>query len=225
MSTITTTLNRQGHNFDYALIVANGQDCSRFLLDSLIKNHPFVVILDGAIHRFVELGIHFDVLLGDFDRDEVDLASIQKQFPHVQIVPAEDQEKTDLEKAIDYLIHHQFTDVDIVWATGRRADHTITNITNLCRYRNKIKARIVDDYSSIRLLPRHFSKFYEKGTPISLIPVGTVEGITTQNLKYALTDESLFIGYRTGSSNEVEETGIVEIEYKTGDLLLMECVD
>ena len=58
-----------------------------------------------------------------------------------------------------------------------------------------------------------------------LIPIGDVEGITTQNLFYPLRNEQLSIGYRTGSSNHVTQDGIVKIEHTEGDLLLMECFD
>ena len=47
----------------------------------------------------------------------------------------------------------------------------------------------------------------------------------TKNLKYPLHNESLIIGYRTGSSNEVLTDGIVIIEHQEGDLLIMECWD
>jgi thiamine pyrophosphokinase len=58
-----------------------------------------------------------------------------------------------------------------------------------------------------------------------LIPVGTVEGIVTENLKYNLQNESLTLGYRIGSSNEVAEDGIIKISHQKGDLLMMECKD
>lgn len=211
-----------------ALIIANGESCSPSLLNSLLEWNPFIVVLDGAVHRVLELGIKFDVLLGDFDRGEIDFDYVKNHFSHVRIIPAENQEKTDLEKGIDFLIQENYDAVTIVWATGKRADHTITNITNLCRYRSKITACIVDDYSTITLLPtlpKKFTKWYEKGTSISLIPIGKVAGITTENLKYPLVNEELTLGYRTGSSNEVLETGVINISYASGDLLLMECSD
>ena len=65
-------------------------------------------------------------------------------------------------------------------------------------------------------LPNHYEKWYPAQTPISLIPVGKVTGITTKNLKYSLDNEELTIGYRTGSSNEVAEEGFVKISHKTG---------
>ena len=131
----------------------------------------------------------------------------------------------NLEKAFEYLIEKGHKAVNVVWATGKRADHTISNITNIVRFRNTLKIVILDDHSKIFLLPNKFEKWYPKNTPISLIPIGDVEGITTQNLFYPLHNEQLSIGYRTGSSNHVTQDGIVKIEHTEGDLLLMECFD
>ena len=72
---------------------------------------------------------------------------------------------------------------------------------------------------------RFYEKWYVAGTPISLIPIGQVDGITTKNLKYSLDNESLTMGYRSGSSNEALSDGIVSITHSSGDLLLMECWD
>lgn len=207
-----------------ALIIANGEACSVELMGELLEWSPLVIVLDSAIHRVLELNIKVDVLLGDFDRD-FDVEKIREaQYP-IEIVHTPDQEKTDLEKAFEYLIGRGFPAVNVIWATGKRADHTITNVTNIVRFREQLKIVIIDDYSKIFLLPKTYEKWYPQGTPISLIPVGTATGITTQNLKYLLHNEPLTIGYRTGSSNEVEEDGMVKITYQEGDLLMMECVD
>ncbi|WP_395064046.1 thiamine diphosphokinase [Flavobacterium sp.] len=207
-----------------ALIIANGASCSFELLGQLLEWAPIVVVLDNAIERVLQLDIKVDVLLGDFDGDFNPEIYKEKQFP-LEIVHTPNQDKTDLEKAFDYLIEKGHKAVNVVWATGKRADHTITNITNIVRFRDKLKIVILDDHSKVFLLPSKFEKWYTKTTPISLIPIGNVTGITTKNLKYQLNDESLTIGYRTGSSNEVLEDGIVTIEHHEGDLLLMECFD
>lgn len=207
-----------------ALIIANGASCSYELLGQLLEWSPIVVVLDNAIDRVLQLDIKIDVLLGDFDDNFNPEIYKEKQFP-LEIVHTPNQDKTDLEKAFDYLIEKGHKAVNVVWATGKRADHTITNITNIVSYRNKLKIVILDDHSKIFLLPNKFEKWYTKDTPISLIPIGKVSGITTQNLFYPLHNEELTIGYRTGSSNHVTEDGIVKIEHSNGDLLLMECFD
>jgi len=207
-----------------ALIIANGASCSFELLGQLLEWSPLVVVLDNAIERVLQLNIKVDVLLGDFDDDFNPETYKEKQFP-LEIVHAPNQDKTDLEKAFEYLIEKGHKAVNVVWATGKRTDHTITNITNIVRYRNSLKIVILDDHSKVFLLPNTFNKWYTKNTTISLIPIGKVNGISTKNLKYPLNNESLTIGYRTGSSNEVLEDGIVSIEHQEGDLVLMECFD
>ena len=207
-----------------ALIIANGQSCSNELLGQLLEWSPLVVVLDSAIQRVIDLNIKVDVLLGDFDRDLDPMLYEQQQFP-LEIVYTPNQDKTDLEKAFDYLIERKIPAVNVVWATGRRADHSITNMTNIVRYRNKLKIVILDDYSKIFLLQPDFKKWYTANSILSLIPVGTVTGITSNNLTYELNDDTLIMGYRTGSSNSVKEDGIVSIAHTSGDLLLMECED
>lgn len=207
-----------------ALIIANGAACNPELLGQLLEWSPIVVVLDSAMDRVIKLGIKVDVLLGDFDRDFDANYYKEKQYP-IEIVHTPDQNKTDLEKAFDYLIERNIPAANVVWATGRRADHTITNLTNIVRYRDLLKIVILDDHSKVFLLPRKFQKWYPKNTPISLIPVGDVSGIQSENLFYPLKNDSLTIGYRTGSSNHVAEDGVIQIEHTHGDLLLMECMD
>lgn len=208
-----------------ALIIANGEACSEELLGQLLEWSPFVVVLDGAIHRVLELNIKVDVLLGDFDRNEVPLDVIRARQDAIEIVHTPDQEKTDLEKAIDFLVGKGHRAVNVVWATGRRADHTIGNITSIVRFRDQITVTMIDDYSVIYQLPRAFQKWYPKGTSISLVPVGAVHGIVTENLLYNLNDETLALGYRIGTCNEVAQEGMVTISHREGDLLMMECHD
>ncbi len=207
-----------------ALIIANGEACSFDLLSQLLEWSPIVMVLDGAITRVLELGIKVDVVLGDFDSAKNIEELLIDQHP-IKIVHAPDQNKTDLEKGIEYLINDGHKAINILWATGRRADHTITNITNMVRYKSDISLVLYDDYSKIFCLPKHFEKWYVKGFPISLIPIGVVSGINSKGLKYNLTNDTLTIGYRTGSSNEAENDGIVTISYEEGDLLMMECRD
>jgi thiamine pyrophosphokinase len=207
-----------------ALIIANGAACSDELLGQLLEWSPLVVVLDSAMERVVKLGIKVDVLLGDFDRG-FDANYYKETHYPIEIIYTPDQNKTDLEKAFDYLQARNIPAVNVVWATGKRADHTIANLTNIANYRDKLKIVIIDDHSKVFLLPRKYEKWYTKKTPISLIPIGNVSGIHSTNLHYPLKEDTLIMGYRTGSSNFVAKDGIVVIEHETGDLLLMECID
>ncbi len=207
-----------------ALIIANGAECSNELLGQLLEWSPIVIVLDSAMERVVDLGIKVDVLLGDFDHGFNPEVYKDKQFP-LEIVHTPNQDKTDLEKAFDYLIKKGHKAVNVIWATGRRIDHTLHNLTISAAYQNQLKIVFMDDYSKAFLLPKKYQKWYAKDSILSLIPIGTVESISTKNLFYPLQNEELKLGYRTGSSNHVAEDGIVSIEFEKGDLLLIESFD
>lgn len=207
-----------------ALIIANGEACSFDLLEQLLEWSPYVIVLDGAINRVKELGIKIDVLLGDFDSHDNAMELVKDQMP-VEIVHTPDQNKTDLQKGIEFLITKKYEAVNIVWATGKRADHSLSNMTDIVRYKDRINIVLIDTHSRIYNLSKKFEKWFVKGANISLMPVGKVTGLTTQGLKYNLNNEELNIGYRTSSSNEAAEDGVVKITYEKGDLLMMECHD
>ena len=140
-----------------ALIIANGASCNPELLGQLLEWSPLVIVLDSAMERVMKLDIKVDVLLGDFDRNFDPEYYREKQYP-IEIV--HNQDKTDLEKAFDYLIERKIPAVNVVWATGKRTDHTITNLTNIVRYRDLLKIVILDDHSKVFLLQRRFEKWY-----------------------------------------------------------------
>jgi len=211
-------------NQEPALIIANGQACSNELLGQLLEWSPVVLVLDGAIERVLQLGVKVDLYTGDFDRNK-NPEKVLEQQAQIEIIHTPDQSKTDLEKAIELLIAKGHKAANIIWATGKRADHTFNNLTLIARYKKQINLVIYDDYSKVYVLPPKFSKYYLAGTPISLLPIGTVSGITSQGLKYELQNETLQLGYSLGSSNEASLNGVVTIVHEQGDLLMMECTD
>lgn len=211
-----------------ALLIANGESCSSELLEDLLAWSPFVVVLDSAIHRVNALNIKANVLLGDFDRDEIEIAQIEEQQYPIEIVHAPDQNKTDLQKGIEYLISKGFPAVNIIWATGRRSDHSFNNMACIVAYKEQIKITMIDDYTLIYPLlsrPVTFEKWYAKDTILSLIPIGETVGVTTENLTYNTENQTFKLGYFSGSSNSAAADGSVKISYESGDMLLMEATD
>jgi thiamine pyrophosphokinase len=211
-----------------ALLFANGESCSENIIHQLLEWSPFVLVLDGAIERVLKLGIKVDLLSGDFDSNTIDLENLKKvQFP-IEVIHTPDQNLTDLEKGIEILIERGFPAVNILWANGKRADHFISNLASIVKYQKDIKIRLIDDYGIVyplNPLPAKFSKWFTQQANLSLIPFPLAEQISTLNLKYPLQNENLELGKRLGNSNSVEQTGIVEISYKSGVLLIMESND
>ncbi|CAM3847986.1 thiamine diphosphokinase [Aquirufa aurantiipilula] len=206
-----------------ALIIANGEACSLELLEQLLEWSPTVIVLDGALERVVELGIKVDVWLGDFDRSFIS-GNNYDDYP-LKKIHTPDQNKTDLEKAFDYLLEEGYPSVNVVWATGKRMDHTLNNFHSMAKYGRELKIVMIDDYSVSYLLPPVFEKWYPEGTSISLMPLAEAKQISSSGLLYELDRLDLCIGQRTGSSNVTKADGMVKISYESGQLLLMECHD
>jgi thiamine pyrophosphokinase len=202
-----------------ALIIANGESCSYEMLIGLMEWCPYIVVLDGAYHRVKKLQIQPDLVIGDFDS----IASLDAT-EHTEFIKDNDQETTDLEKAINHLVAKGYSDINVVWATGKRLDHTLNNFHSLAKY-SAINVVIYDNHSKAFALPHSYSKVYKKGSKLSLVPLHTCQGIHTKNLVYNLTDEHLSIGDRSGTSNEVKEDGEVTISHKSGTLVLIESDD
>ena len=205
-------------------MVANGAACSQALLGELLEWSPYILALDGAFSRLHCLGIKVDAVLGDFDSIE-NLNELVEQQQPIEVLHKPDQEKTDLEKGLDFLVAAEHKAVNIVWASGWRTDHTLANLSNILKYKHLITINVIDDYSRLYVLPQSFKKHYVQNTKLSLFPMGEVTGISTENLNFGLHNESLQIGGRIGTSNAVTHDGLVCITHKTGHLLLIEVME
>ncbi len=207
-----------------ALIIANGEACSFDLLGQLLEWNPFVLVLDGALGRVLDLGIRIDAVLGDFDSIHENHRLVAADMG-VEFIHTPDQNHTDLQKGIDFLIGKGQQAANAVWATGRRSDHHFNNLATLPRYAGQIELSVIDDHSRIYNLPKDFKKWYPAGTVISLLPITPVSGVFTQNLLYDMQNHTLSFPLQSGSSNKVVADGFVNIRYETGHLLMMECRD
>ena len=119
---------------DDFLIIANGPFIAKHMLIEALRNKRSVA-LDGAVNKLREHSIKPDVILGDFDSINKDSRALYgihlpaaSENPYVGnesvlIVPALDQNFTDLEKAICYCDDQGAKSITIICASGGREDH------------------------------------------------------------------------------------------------------
>ena len=216
-----------------ALIIANGESCTVDLLQQVLELNPTVFVLDSAISRVSELckkySYKVDFLVGDFDdgidSDQLNLRQVKVDHPNIQIIQIEDQYKTDLEKGLQLAIDNGHKKIIILWATGRRLDHTIANLINISKFHEQVDIVMIDDYTIARVLDKNFKKSYKAGEVISLIPMGKVEHMNSKGLLFELNDMTLEMGKMIGNSNSAAKDGLVEITYQEGVVFLMECME
>jgi thiamine pyrophosphokinase len=198
-----------------AVILCDGRKPPKKLITASIAQAAYFIAADGGANSARKLNLEPDYIIGDLDsykpaREETST-----------VIRDADQETNDLEKALSLALRKGVTHIRVFGAFGRRPDHALKNISVLKQYNNRFtELKFVDNYGEMFLLPESYTEHLPVGTRVSLIPLtGSVEGITTHGLKYALHGESLEVGVRDGTSNETVDEKIV-ITHEKGDLLL-----
>jgi len=202
--------------FSHALILANGPFPPPDVLRELRAHATLIVCADGGANWARRSKIKPDIILGDLDSI---LPSTKRHFRNTPILKVEDQESTDLEKAIRYCIERRVASADIIGALGERIDHTTGSLGCFKKFGGRIRLRFVDGVGELTRIGRSVKFKARKGEKLSMIPLDHCTGVTTTNLKYALKNGVLELGVREGISNEA--TGpVAAVAVKTGTLLL-----
>ncbi len=180
-----------------ALLFANGEVNSRET--HLVSREKFdlIVAADGGLHNAVKYGFQPQAVIGDLDS----VNNSQQDFPDITFVHRPSQELNDLEKSLIYCRDENVTDLTILGASGKRLDHSINNLSVLAKYDQDISLSIYDTNSQIWLVRDTWAYQGKSQQLISLIPLGKVEGVTTNGLAWELNDEPLQFGVREGLSN------------------------
>jgi len=177
-------------------IIANGQfPVHPFPLDILHKSKTFICT-DGSANSLIDKGINPNVIIGDMDSLLID----NKTFSG-KLIKDSNQENTDLEKAFEWCIKNNVKTINVLGASQKREDHSFGNLFLLSTYCDLLNLTYVTDYFSITCHQgnRIFSSF--KNQIVSILPVKHIQDISTENLKYNLSDEELPISSR-GISNQ-----------------------
>lgn len=200
----------------HALIIANGALPSRRVIQKLVSSAEIIVCADGGANAARRLHIKPDVILGDLDSI---VPSTRKFFHGTPLLQIDDQNSTDMEKALTYCTERGVKSVDVVGATGDRLDHTTGNLGCFKKFGNQMQLRFVDSFGELALIRSSVKLLMDIGDKLSLIPLERCTGVTTSNLKYLLHNDLLELGVHEGISNEAVGKEVT-ISVQHGTLLL-----
>jgi len=202
--------------FSNTVILGNGTFPSHPIPLKILNNAGFIICCDGAADELVEQGIIPSIIIGDMD-------SISKEnyirFKEI-IVQNSDQETNDQTKAVNWAIQNGFSEVIILGATGKREDHTIGNISLLCKYAEKIKICSVSNTGIFTpvLKSTRFESFV--GQQISVFSLNPETEISSENLKYPLNELKL-TSWWMGTLNESFDESF-SINFEKGELVIFQ---
>jgi thiamine pyrophosphokinase len=199
-----------------ALILANGEPPTKHLLKLLLKNAALFVCADGGVNTAARYGLKPNGVVGDMDSARP--ASLRK-CPSTAIHKIVDDNSTDLEKSISWVLQEGFQHIVVLGATGGRLDHFIGNLSALVKMSMHATVQFIDDSGEWIFVGRFKNLSLPVGVTVSLIPLSRCDGIVTKGLKWNLNFESLELGVRDGTSNLVVESP-VHISVAKGNLVL-----
>ncbi len=204
--------------FRNTILILNGDMPPVRILKKFCGRDSYIICADGGADRAKKAGITPDIIIGDFDsvsKSTLDYFSRRK----IILLKIKEQETTDLEKSLMYIIANALNNVRIFGAYGNRPDHTLNNFSVLKRYSRVLDIRIYDDNFEAYFIDKKTKFEYRKGQTISLMPMPVAYGITTKGLMYPLKNEKLELGIREGTLN-VSTGKTVSVEFSKGDLLM-----
>lgn len=202
------------------VIIANGQNFS----DTILKEKTFeancIIAADGGIYNCLENNIIPDYVVGDIDSIENVKNKISEK---TQVIRIEEQETTDMQKALAFAETLNPGNIDIFCSFGKRTDHTLGNILILNNY-SKIPITMYDEFGFFKMLCSGFHNYKnKKGKTISLFTISELTNIELEGFEFPLSEH--FIGQAfIGVSNKISDQ-IASIKFDEGKLLVYELYD
>lgn len=200
------------------IIIANGESPDLRLIKKLRKlDYNFIICADGGANAARELNIIPDLIVGDFD--SIKKKNLNFYIKKTHVLKIEDQNNTDVEKALNQAKIFGFEKVVLLGAIGDRLDHSYANICIAAKYYPDIKVGIIWGKSYLYIISGEENFKTKKGETISLFGVNPEAKFYSSGLRYALNGITLPMGVRESESNETI-SDIVSIKVENGKGLL-----
>lgn len=204
-----------------AAIFINGKRISKKRVLENLRKSDTILCADGGVKHVLAYGLVPRVIIGDQDSTS---KTIQKALgDSVRWVKhSPEKDFTDFELTVSYAVKKGFDEIVVFGLSGTRFDHVLANILYLSYHTKLVKVIIVEDFQTIYVLKKGSIELHgKKKQQVSLIPLDNkISGITTNGLKWELTNADLEFGKTIGVSNELVG-GNAKIELTQGPLLVI----
>lgn len=164
------------------------------------KKWDYIVACDGAAYKLKCLSLMPDLIIGDLDslfkiHQVNEPSDLSRYYPNSDIIQITNQNTTDSDKGLDYLVEKNAPKIVVTGLFGREIDHAYYNMHLLGRYASKIQIMayhpLNDNYSQWTWVLSGKHEFeLPKDTLISLLPLNRCQ-LSSHGLKWDLSDAIL----------------------------------
>lgn len=178
------------------ILLANGMFPSHEIPLEILMSAGTVLCTDGSADSLIKKGFMPHAIIGDLDSSQLARDSFRGL-----IIPIEEQENTDMAKALEWCTVNGVKEVWILGATEKRDDHALANFFLLTTYSAHLSLKMVTDYFTVA--SHSGDKTFESfpGQIVFIISPATVLSISSSGLKFSLKEESINPSSR-GVSNQ-----------------------
>jgi thiamine pyrophosphokinase len=195
----------EGVSEEVVVVVSGGEPPDPRAARAVPPDAP-VVAADKGLEHALSLGIEVTLAVGDFDSASPEAVAVAEASGTRIVRYPEVKDATDLELALDAAAAMAPQRIIVLAGDGGRLDHQLSALLLLAgdRYAG---AQIDALVGSAWVHVIRGSRVLEgaPGALVSLLPLGRVEGVTTEGLVYPLRGETLEAGTSRGVSNVFED--------------------
>jgi thiamine pyrophosphokinase len=196
------------------LIIANGKQPKKQLLQNLVKNSDCIIAADGGCNICFKNNIHPDYVIGDFDSIDNKLKS---HFKNSEFIYRPEQDEHDLLKALKFCETLKPEKVVVTAVFGKRIDHVLSNFFILQNVKFKFQIEFVDDYGKVFIINKKHEFNLPTTHSISFLSYKSIFGVTLKGFKYNLSEKDFPNGFN-GVSNEIAKKPAA-VSVKKGSLI------
>lgn len=205
------------NNSNRVLVIANGKIPSSEVVNNLLQNCDFIVACDGGLNHCDMLEIIPNLLCGDLDSIDSDLLKgLNPEF--TDVIKMQNQDKSDLSKALSYLRDEGFSSIDVIGIEGGRLDHQFGVWS--CLIESDSYASLHYEDFVLKRVPNDTIQLQTKlGKIVALHAITQCQGVSLAGCKFTLNNETLEIGTR--GIHNLTQAEIIEVSKVSGELLVM----
>lgn len=188
-----------------------GAETARSTFQTALELAPRLVAADSGADQAIGFGVMPEVVMGDMDSIS---ATARATLPPESLYPIADQDSTDFEKCLRNIESPLVIGVGF---SGGRLDHQLAVCNVLVRHPGR-RCILVGPDDLVMLLPPVLHLDLAGGCPVSLFPMGAVEGVS-EGLHWPIGGLTFTPDGTIGTSNRA--TGPVELAMTAPKMLLL----
>ena len=203
---------------DKPVTLIGGAEVSKPVLSRAQSLAPLVVAADGGAKAALVNGVVPRAVIGDFDSLTDDMRA---QIPKEALHPIPEQDTTDFDKCLRNIAAPLVVGIGF---SGKRLDHQLAAYNTLVRHPDR-PCLLLGVEELVFLCPPSIRLDLETGCPVSLFPMGAVEGVS-DGLQYPIDGLNFAPDGRVGTSNTA--LGPVDISVTSPKMLVIlpqECLE